>query len=146
MDIFSIIIFFIYVIIILMILIYVSPILSALVLVLVPVASVYLLPDQTIVFFSEQQFSFEGISIQNIHILLSIWSALLGVVAYTEIVSWYLLREEKPAPKAVIPKPKEQEKPSAVPVSLKSGEPQKSLRNKVEDFLLKLGKIMSGRK
>ncbi len=146
MDILSGIIFFIYVIIILMILIYISPILSALVLVLVPVASVYLLPDQTIRFFSEQQFSFEGVSIQNIHILLSIWSALLGVVAYTEIVSWYLLREEKPAPKGVKPEPKGQEKSTAVPALLKADEPSKSIKKKAEDFLLKLGKIMSGRK
>ncbi len=146
MDILSGIIFFIYVIIILMILIYISPILSALVLVLVPVASVYLLPDQTILFFSEQQFSFAGVSIQNIHILLSIWSALLGVVAYTEIVSWYLLREEKPASKEVKPEPKEQEKSTAVPALLKSDEPSKSIKKKAEDFLLKLGKIMSGRK
>lgn len=140
MDVFSVLIFFIYVSIILMILIYVSPVVSALVLILVPVVSVLLIPEGTIRFFSIEQFSFAGVSIQNIHILLSVWSALIGIAAYTEIISWYLLRTEKP----VLNKPEAPVKP----LPLKPGEPQpqKSVKNKVEDFLLKLGKIMSGRK
>ncbi|MCZ7392706.1 MAG: hypothetical protein ABOK23_08365 [Candidatus Methanoperedens sp.] len=144
MDIASIIIFFIYVILILMILVYISPILSLLVLMLVPVASVYLLPGLTIAFFKQQEFSFVGISIQNLHILLLIWSAIIGVVASTEIVSWYLLKEEKPAP--MVKKPEVLEKPVAASVPLKPGEAQKSVKSKVENLLLKLGKIMSGRK
>lgn len=142
MDIFSVIIFFIYIIAVLMILIYISPVLSILVLMFIPIASVYFLPEQTIRFFSIRQFSFAEVPVQNIHILLLIWSALIGIVAYSEIVSWYLLRDEKPKP--TIEKPKELGKPTAVP--LKSGETQKSLRNKAEDFLLKLGKVMSGKK
>ncbi len=85
MDIFSVLIFFIYVSIILIILLYVSPIVSAIVLIVIPLALGLLLPDMTIRFFSLQQFSFEGVSIQNIHILLSIWSALIGIAAYSEI-------------------------------------------------------------
>ncbi len=138
MDIFSVIIFLIYVSIILIIMIYISPVVSALVLILVPVVSVFLLPEGTKSFFSIEQFSFAGVSIQNIHILLSIWSALIGIVVYTEIISWYLLRTEKPAPK----KPEVPVKP----IPPKPEETKKSIRTKVEEFLLKLGKIMSGRK
>ncbi len=146
MDIFSVLIFFIYVSIILIILLYVSPIVSAIVLILIPLALGLLLPDMTIRFFSLQQFSFEGVSIQNIHILLSIWSALIGIVAYTEIVSWYLLREEKTVPNKETLKQKEPDKPAAALALLKPGEPQKPIKNKASDLLLMLGKIMSGKK
>lgn len=126
-----------------MIMIYISPVLSALVLILVPVVSVFLLPEGTIRFFSREQFSFVGVSIQNIHIMLSIWSALIGIVAYTEIISWYLLRTEKPAPM----KPEVPVKPTpASPVPPKPEETKKPIKTKAEEFLLKLGKIMSGRK
>lgn len=151
MDFFSIIIFLIYVILILMVLIFVSPAISAFLLVLVPVVSVFLLPDKAIQFFSIEQFSFGGLYIQNIHILLSIWSALIGIAAYSEILSWYLLREEKPAPKKAKPEVKE-EKPTPKPekatvvTAQRPEEPPKSMKTKVEDFLLGLGKIMSGKK
>ncbi len=144
MDIVSIMIFLIYIMVILMILIYISPILASLVLVLVPMVAVYLLPAQTIGFFKEPQFSFGGIYIQNLHILLLIWSAVIGVVASTEIMSWYLLRSKKPVSKVKMPKVPE--KPAAIPAPLKPVESQKSLKVKVEGHLLKLGKIMSGRK
>ncbi len=125
-----------------MILMYVSPILASLALVLVPMVSVVLLPDQTIGFFGEQQFSFGSISIQNLHILLLIWSAIIAVVASTEIISWYLLGAEKPEQK-----PKEQEMPAAqAPASPKPVEPQKPLKVKPETALLKLRKIMSRKK
>ncbi len=141
MDIVSIMIFFIYGVAILMILIYISPILASLVLVLVPMVSVVLLPDQMIGFFEKPQFSFESISIQNLHILLLIWSAVIAVVASTEIISWYLLVTEKPKQK-----PKESEKPATaqIPTPPKPVETQKPLKIKVETALLKLGKIMSG--
>ncbi len=141
MDIFSIMIFFIYVVVILMILIYISPVFASLVLVLVPMVSVVLLPDKTIGFFEKPQFSFENISIQNLHILLLIWSAVIAVVASTEIISWYLIVTEKPRQK-----PKEPEKPAAAkaPTPPKPVETQKPLKVKVETALLKLGKIMSG--
>lgn len=141
MDIVSIMIFFIYVVAILIILVYISPILATFVLVIVPVASVLLLYDRTTGFFEEQQFAFGNISIQNIHILLMIWSAIIAVVASTEIISWYLLVTEKPKQEI-----KETEKPVAAQAPPKPVESQKSLKVKVENALLNLGKIMSGKK
>ncbi len=137
MDVVSIMIFFIYVVAILMILIYISPILATLVLVLVPMVSVILLPDQTIGFFETQQFSFENISIQNLHILLLIWSAVIAVIASTEIISWYLLGIAKPTQK-----PKEPENPETAqaPTPPESVETQEPLMMKVETALLEPGK------
>lgn len=142
MESLSFIIFFIYSMITLMFLIYISPLVSALVMLIIPVISVYLLPEQTIWFLSIQQFSFLGgtLLIQNIHILLTVWSALLGIVAYTEIVSWYLLVDEAP-------KPKKPDVPAAaIPIPSNAEASQRSVKSKVEDFLLNLGKIMSGKK
>lgn len=151
MDFFSIIIFLIYVILILLVLIFISPVLSTFLLVLVPVVSVFLLPEQAIQFFSIQQFSFGGLYIQNIHILLSIWSALIGIAAYSEILSWYLLRKEKPAPKKAKPgikeiKPTPKPEKAAAVTAQRPEEPLKSMKTKVEELLLGLGKIMSGKK
>jgi len=115
MDIVSFLIFFIYAVLIFLILIYISPIFSALIMILIPIVFVYLLPGQTIQFFSAKQFSFVGGAvIQNIHILLLIWSVLIGVIGYTTLLSWYLLGEKKPKPKQEIQEPAADIKP--VPV------------------------------
>ncbi|SNQ59310.1 hypothetical protein [Candidatus Methanoperedens nitratireducens] len=95
MEILSFLVFLIYTLIILMVLIYVSPLLSALVLVFLPVLAIYLLPEWTMEFFSQIQFSIV-VPVYNIHILLLIWSAFIGIVTYVEISSWYLLREPEP--------------------------------------------------
>lgn len=138
MDIFSIMLFIIYILVILTVLLYISPLLSAFILVLIPLASVYFLPEETVNFFTLQQFLLAGVEIRNIHILLSIWSSLLGIVACTEILSWYLLTGEKQKQKKQVHEVKQVQKAKA--------EEQKPIRSGVEDFLLKLGKIMSGKK
>lgn len=125
-----------------MILVRISPILSLLPLMLVPIASVYFLPQQTIRFLSIQQFIFAGVPVQNLHILLVIWSTIIGVVVSTEMVSWYLLKEEKTMPKFT--NPKVLEEPAGA--SFKHVDSQKYIKIKVENLLLKLGNIMSGKK
>ena len=94
MDILSLVIFTIYTICILIIVLYISPILSAFLMFIVPAGLVYFMPTETIQFLSTKQFSFDSILIQNIHILLLIWSAIMGVIAYTEILSWYLFNKQ----------------------------------------------------
>jgi hypothetical protein len=138
-DVLSLLVFFIYIVVILAIILYISPIISVLVMILIPLVSVYFLPESAIQFLSINQFSFaEGlVLIQNIHILLMVWSAIIGIVVYTEIVSWYLLLDKRP-------KRKKQELPiiSSKATSIKpvtSG-------NKAEGFFLKLGKVIKGRK
>lgn len=126
MDILSILLFFIYSMVILLILVYVSPLLSAFIMILVPVACVYILPEGTINFLSIMQFSYTGVQIYNLHILLLIWSAFIGIIAYAEVVTWYLLRETVP--------------------EKKEGEQPKTLFFKLKDFLEKLIKILKGEK
>jgi hypothetical protein len=138
-DILSLLVFFMYIVVILVTILYISPIISVLVMILIPLVSVYFLPESAIQFLSINQFSFaEGlVLIQNIHILLMIWSAIIGIVVYTEIVSWYLLMDERP-------KRNKQELPitSSKATSIKpvaSG-------NKAEGFFLKLSKVIKGKK
>lgn len=137
MEILSLLVFFIYTLIILMVLIYVSPLLSALVLVLLPVVALYLLPEWTMEFFSQIQFSVV-VPVYNIHILLLIWSAFIGIVTYAEISSWYLLRE---------PEPKKQENPApdGLPKEITKGAPKPG-QTTLKDFVQKFIMILKGQK
>lgn len=133
MDIISILLFFIYSIIILGILIYISPILSALVMIIIPVLFILILSDYAVTFLSIIQFSYFGVQIYNLHILLFIWSAFIGIIAYAEVLSWYLLR-------ATETKSVTQEPPAA------QGEQKKKPVSGVMDFFQKLYKILKGEK
>lgn len=137
MDIISIFLFFIYSLIILGILVYVSPLLSAFFMIFVPVVSVYFSPDEAIRFFSISQFSYYGIQVFNLHILLLIWSAFIGIIAYAEILTWYLLRMPEPGSGPA------SEIKEALPVI---GDKPKTLWFKVRDFTRKLYKILKGEK
>jgi len=133
MDILSILLLFIYSMVILLILVYISPLLSAFMMIVVPIACVYILPEETISFLSTMQFSYAGVQIYNLHILLLIWSAFIGIIAYAEVVTWYLLRETAA-------------KPAKNEASPTQGEQPKTLFFKVKDFLEKLIKILKGEK
>jgi hypothetical protein len=137
MEILSLLVFFIYTLIILMVLIYVSPLLSGLVLVFLPVLAIYLLPEWTMEFFSQIQFSVV-VPVYNIHILLLIWSAFIGIIAYVEISSWYILRE---------PEPKKQQKPTVdgLPEEIPKGAPKPG-QTTLKDFVQKLMMILKGQK
>ncbi|PWB54238.1 MAG: hypothetical protein C3F06_05080 [Candidatus Methanoperedenaceae archaeon] len=150
MEIFSILLFFIYSLIILGILVYVSPLFSALIMILIPLVLVFILPDEAAGFFSIIQFSYSGIQVFNLHILLLVWSAFIGIISYAEVLTWYLLREpvsieaEQPQVKEAAQSPdKETAQPEAVPVA---GDKPKTLMFKVNDFTHKLYKILKGEK
>lgn len=133
MEIISILLFFIYSIIILGILIYVSPIISAIVMIIVPVAILLIISDYAVSFFSIMQFSSFGVQIYNLHIILFIWSAFIGIIAYAEVLSWYLLRGTET--KSMIREP-----PAA------RGEQPTTPVSGVKDFFQKLYKILKGEK
>jgi len=135
MDIFSILLFFIYSLLILGIMVFVSPLLSALIMILIPVVFVFILPDEAAGFVSIMQFSYSGIQVFNLHILLLIWSAFIGVISYHKVLTWYLLRESAPVVK------------DATTASTPPAADQpKTLVFKVKDFLQKLYKILKGEK
>ncbi|VVB53253.1 Uncharacterised protein [uncultured archaeon] len=135
MDIFSILLFFIYSLLILGILVFVSPLLSALIMILIPVVFVFILPDEAARFVSIMQFSYSGIQVFNLHILLLIWSAFIGVISYHKVLTWYLLRESAPVVKDATT--------AATP---SAADQPKTLVFKVKDFLQKLYKILKGEK
>lgn len=137
METLSLLLFFIYAMITLIILIYLSPVLSAILMIIIPVIIVFLYPEPVAQFFSVEQFSFQGVPVNNIHIMLMTWSALLGIIIYSEFLSWYLLKDVSRAEDKKELLITEQEEPDEKP---------KSIKNKAEDFLLNLGKIMSGGK
>lgn len=153
MEILSLLLYFIYSILILGIIVFVSPLLSAILMILIPVIIVMAFPDGAVVFFSILQFSYYGIEIYNLHILLMIWSAFIGIITYAEVLTWYLLRGEEPASQAAqVPTSgaaagtakmevheKKEERSAA------GGQPL-TIFSKTKDFLEKLYKILKGEK
>lgn len=149
----------IYLLFILMIMLFISSYLAAIILLLIPVILLIAIPEIGIEFLSFKQAEFLNgtVIINNLHILLFIWSALLSIIIYTELVSWYLSHEthEKKATKTEkkpveeleksIKKPIEKPKEKTVKAVKKPGQvniPFKPL----ERFLLKLERMMGGNK
>ncbi|SFM48930.1 hypothetical protein [Methanolobus profundi] len=77
---------------VLFVLINMSSRLALLILFVTPVLIVLLIPEISIAFLSYQQMLLaEGlVPINNFHILLMLWSTLIGIVLYTEFLTWYL--------------------------------------------------------
>ncbi|MEA1909057.1 MAG: hypothetical protein U9N43_08535 [Euryarchaeota archaeon] len=92
----SIILYFLYTTLVLILLIRLSSFIAAILLLGIPLVLVLALPDHSVAFLSYQQAVFgDGlIPINNLHILLFIWSALIAVILYTEFITWYLGRVE----------------------------------------------------
>ena len=90
----SAIIFLSFSILVLFVLINISSRLALIILLLVPVLSILLLPDTSISFLSYRQMLLaDGIvPINNFHILLMLWSALISMILYTEFLTWYLAK------------------------------------------------------
>jgi hypothetical protein len=101
--------------------------------IIVPVAILLIISDYAVSFFSIMQFSSFGVQIYNLHIILFIWSAFIGIIAYAEVLSWYLLRGTET--KSTI-----REAPAA------RGEQPTTPVSGVKDFLQKLYKILKGEK
>jgi hypothetical protein len=99
--------------------------------IIVPVAFILIISDYAVSFFSIMQFSYFGVQIYNLHILLLIWSSFIGIIAYAEVLTWYLLR-------GPITKPVIQEPPAS------KGEQPKTPVSGIKDFFPKLYKILKG--
>jgi len=92
----SIILYLLYTALVLILLIRLSSFIAAILLLGIPLVLVLALPTQSVAFLSYQHAVLgDGlIPINNLHILLFIWSALLAVILYTEFITWYLVRGE----------------------------------------------------
>lgn len=128
MDTISLLVFAIYTLLILLIMVYVSALLSAVLMLLIPVSFVYFMPGIMVEFLAIEQFSTIS-PIYNFHVLLMIWSALIGVIAYSEILSWYLLKGS--------PDKMQRTSPELAPLSLKG---------KMREFYERIRNNISGEK
>ncbi|MBN2109902.1 MAG: hypothetical protein JW705_02285 [Methanosarcinaceae archaeon] len=82
---------------VLFILVMVSSRLSMLILLVVPLLAVIILPGTTLAFLSYRHFLFADglVPVNNFHILVTVWSTLLGIIIYTEFLTWYLKSGKK---------------------------------------------------
>ena len=73
---------------------FVSSYLAAFIMMFIPILVLIVKPDFVIEFLSYEQGEFLNgmLTINNLHILLLIWSALLSIIIYTELLSWYISR------------------------------------------------------
>lgn len=96
MIILSAILYLLYIALILRLLIRLSSFIAAAALLGIPLFIILILPKQSISFLAYQHavLGYGLIPINNLHILLFIWSSLLAVIVYTEFIAWYLWQGE----------------------------------------------------
>lgn len=84
--------FALFAIVVLFVLINMSSRLALIILLVIPIAFILVIPDISIAFLSIEQMSLANglVPVNNFHILLMIWSTLIGVILYTEFLTWYL--------------------------------------------------------
>lgn len=84
--------FALFAIVVLSVLIKMSSRLALIILLFIPLAFILIMPDISIAFLSIEQMSLANglVPVNNFHILLMIWSTLIGIILYTEFLTWYL--------------------------------------------------------
>ena len=87
----SLFVFGIFTLVVLFALIAVSSISAVIIMLFVPVLAVLIIPNTVIAFLSYQHLLLANgmVPINNFHILLFIWSTLIGIILYTEFLTWY---------------------------------------------------------
>lgn len=126
----------------------------------IPILVLIVIPDFVIEFLSYKQGEFLNgmLTINNLHILMLIWSALLSIIIYTEFLSWYISRgaQKQETKKTDANKPelkKETTKAESNESPDKSEEKNEKKTGQVnipfkplERFLQKLESLISGKK
>ncbi len=155
-----IIIFISYIFLILLTMLFVSSYLAAFIMLCIPILVLIVKPDFAIEFLSYEQGEFLNgmLTINNLHILLLIWSALLSIIIYTEFISWYVsrgtqkheikkLEPNKPELKKEITKAESNESPDKSEEKNENKPGQVNIPFKpLERFLQKLERLISGKK
>lgn len=115
---------------VLFVLIRISSRLAMLVLLAMPLLAVIIMPGVSVAFLSYEHFRFaEGlVPVNNFHILITLWSTLIGIILYTEFLTWYLTTAKRR---------KAQGQETARPGDVPKGFESISLR--IKDTLLKRG-------
>lgn len=92
-----------YALLVLLIMIFFSIVIAGLVMLIVPIACIFLLPDVATQFLAVEQHVFlDGtVAIYNLHVLLFIWASLLSVIISTRFITWYIMQAPtRPAARA----------------------------------------------
>lgn len=155
-----IIIFISYILLILLTMLFFSSYLAAFIMLFIPILVLIVKPDFGIEFLTYEQGEFLNgmLTINNLHILLLIWSALLSIIIYTEFLSWYISRgtqkHETKKPEPIKPELKKETVKAESDES--PGKPEKKTEKKpgqvnipfkpLERFLLKLESLIGGKK
>ncbi|MDY0385864.1 MAG: hypothetical protein RBT65_01780 [Methanolobus sp.] len=89
--------FALFAVLILFVLINMSSRLALIILFLAPLFLILLMPGTSIAFLSYRHMLLANglVPINNFHILLMLWSTLIGIILYTEFLTWYLARGAK---------------------------------------------------
>lgn len=79
-----------------LLMVYISSAVAILALLLLPLACIFIMPDTALSFLSFRHVVLaEGnVPINNYHVLFFVWSALVGMIVYSEIFTWYLGKKE----------------------------------------------------
>ncbi len=75
-----------------------SAIMALLILISLPMIVILIMPSVATSFLSHQHVLLAdgAVPINNYHILLFIWSTLIGIILYTEFLTWYMVRARRP--------------------------------------------------
>lgn len=95
MPIGSMILLVVYAVVGLYLLINISSAATAMYLIGLPLLLLMIIPSSFVAFLTTKQFDLANgtLPFHNLHILLFIWAMLLGILCYTEFITWYLAEE-----------------------------------------------------
>lgn len=75
-----------------------SSLMAAIVLLLLPLVTIVAIPETANAFLAHEHARLAGgvVPINNYHLLLFVWSTIIGIILYTEFLTWYLSKNKRP--------------------------------------------------
>lgn len=111
-----------------LLMVYVSSTIAILALLMVPIMCIFIMPDTALSFlaFRHMVLAEGNVPINNYHVLLFVWSTLIGMIVYSEIFTWYLGRRET----------------RKMPVKAENTKPAKNIISSARDIVSKAGSLL----
>lgn len=74
-----------------------SSLMAAIVLLVAPLVFIVAIPETATAFLAHEHARLAGglVPINNYHLLLFIWSTIIGIILYTEFLTWYLSKNKR---------------------------------------------------
>ncbi|WP_445474380.1 hypothetical protein ACT9XH_08315 [Methanococcoides methylutens] len=74
-----------------------SSLMAAIVLLAVPLVTIVAIPKIATSFLAHEHARLAGglVPINNYHLLLFVWSTIIGIILYTEFLTWYLSKNKR---------------------------------------------------